>query len=154
MHCGQIINMKICKLCFIESNNFSINRNICKDCRRIRDSNNRKLNPERYRENNRKSYYKYKIYKTEFKKNDKEWQRLRNIQKRIKRLKLLNKVINELTKEQWEDIMYLYNYKCVYCHLSNGNTIDHIIPLSKLGDHAYWNVVPCCKKCNSKKGNR
>lgn len=59
----------------------------------------------------------------------------------------------ELSIEQWEDILYLYNYKCIYCN-DNWEQIDHVVPISKNGEHAYWNVVPACKRCNLKKGNR
>jgi hypothetical protein len=48
--------------------------------------------------------------------------------------------------------------KCVYCH-SDAETWDHIIALVKGGEfsgfgHQIANLVPCCKPCNSKKGNK
>ena len=33
-------------------------------------------------------------------------------------------------------------------------TQDHVIPLSKGGQHIKENIVPACPSCNSKKGNR
>ena len=43
--------------------------------------------------------------------------------------------------------------KCVYCG-KNADTIDHIIPRSKNGPDDEWNIVPCCKSCNSSKKDK
>lgn len=43
-------------------------------------------------------------------------------------------------------ILDMYQHKCVYCqktHLSLEE--DHIIPISKGGDDAWWNLVPACR---------
>ncbi|OGR50755.1 MAG: HNH endonuclease [Desulfobacula sp. RIFOXYB2_FULL_45_6] len=43
---------------------------------------------------------------------------------------------------------------CYYCkkNFSPGElTMDHIIPLSRGGKTEKFNVVPCCKACNTKK---
>jgi len=48
------------------------------------------------------------------------------------------------------------NGVCQYClrDLSLGKcTIDHVIPKSKGGPHAWENVVLSCSKCNQKKGS-
>ncbi|MFA6090187.1 MAG: hypothetical protein WC774_00210 [Candidatus Gracilibacteria bacterium] len=47
---------------------------------------------------------------------------------------------------------------CVYCN-NEAETWDHINALVKNGEfsgfgHQITNLLPCCKKCNSKKGNR
>jgi len=31
--------------------------------------------------------------------------------------------------------------------------MDHVIPKSRGGDKSWTNIVACCKKCNTKKGN-
>jgi 5-methylcytosine-specific restriction endonuclease McrA len=43
--------------------------------------------------------------------------------------------------------------KCAYCRRS-GDTIDHVIPISKGGLHCWENCVACCSKCNTKKADR
>jgi len=47
---------------------------------------------------------------------------------------------------------------CWYCgvNLTPFNfTTDHVIPISsEEGSSAFWNMVPCCKSCNSSKGSR
>jgi 5-methylcytosine-specific restriction protein A len=43
------------------------------------------------------------------------------------------------------------------CHYCNGQfppkelTMDHVIPLSRGGHSEKFNLVPCCKDCNTKK---
>lgn len=60
-----------------------------------------------------------------------------------------------LTREQWQDIKALYGHRCAYCDLPFERlTQDHVIPISKGGKHTAENVVPACRSCNSKKGNR
>ena len=48
--------------------------------------------------------------------------------------------------------------KCVFCN-DNAETWDHLVGLVKNGElrgfgHQIGNLVPCCKKCNSKKGSK
>ena len=44
-------------------------------------------------------------------------------------------------------------YTCQYCG-NNAESIDHIIPKSKGGEHEWSNVVACCKKCNLTKADK
>jgi 5-methylcytosine-specific restriction endonuclease McrA len=43
--------------------------------------------------------------------------------------------------------------KCQYCGKA-AESIDHIIPRSKGGDHTWENVVACCRRCNTYKSDR
>ena len=46
-------------------------------------------------------------------------------------------------------------YRCWYCGIiprSEDMTLDHVIPRSRNGDGIKKNLVPCCRKCNEKKG--
>lgn len=45
------------------------------------------------------------------------------------------------------------SYQCQYCGNEKQLTIDHLIPRSKGGKHAWNNVVTACTACNSRKGN-
>ena len=46
-------------------------------------------------------------------------------------------------------------FKCAYCGDDTGRlTIDHIIPRSRKGKTNFENCVSCCKKCNTRKGDR
>lgn len=49
----------------------------------------------------------------------------------------------------------LRDKKCGYCGMINAKlTVDHIVPTSRGGQNDWLNVVACCVKCNSKKGNK
>lgn len=39
---------------------------------------------------------------------------------------------------------------CLYCG-GPGGTVDHVVPLSRGGQHAEGNLVPACRSCNSSK---
>src|SRR5215468_6183191 len=43
--------------------------------------------------------------------------------------------------------------KCAYCH-GPAETIDHVMPRSRGGHHAWENVVAACARCNHTKGDR
>lgn len=47
------------------------------------------------------------------------------------------------------------NYQCQYCGTCGRDlTIDHVVP-KRLGGGATWeNLVACCRRCNSKKGDK
>ncbi|MEM8926103.1 MAG: HNH endonuclease [Actinomycetota bacterium] len=42
---------------------------------------------------------------------------------------------------------------CQYCGKA-AESIDHVIPRSKGGPHTWENVVACCRRCNTYKGDR
>jgi len=42
---------------------------------------------------------------------------------------------------------------CQYCG-SNADSIDHVVPRSKGGDHTWENVVAACRPCNVRKRDR
>ena len=63
------------------------------------------------------------------------------------------------TKPQKEELVEFFSYQCCFCGTDvNIKTLsqDHLIPMNKehLGLHAWGNVVPCCKDCNSSKQQR
>jgi 5-methylcytosine-specific restriction endonuclease McrA len=45
------------------------------------------------------------------------------------------------------------NYKCAYCG-RKAETIDHVIPRSRGGQHAWENCVASCTVCNHRKADR
>jgi len=59
-----------------------------------------------------------------------------------------------LTAAEWQYIKKLYKNRCVYCGEIKTLEMDHIIPISKGGDHTKENIVPACRSCNAKKGDR
>ena len=61
---------------------------------------------------------------------------------------------NSLSTRQWEQIIKDFDYECAYCGKKNKLTIEHFIPISKLGEGTINNIIPSCQSCNSSKGNR
>ena len=45
------------------------------------------------------------------------------------------------------------NFRCMYCG-EEGNTLDHVLPLSQGGRSSWENCVCACFKCNQRKRNR
>ena len=55
-----------------------------------------------------------------------------------------------------KEILNRKNNKCLYCgnRMDEENaTSDHIIPISKRGNNCQVNLVVCCRRCNSDRGN-
>ena len=46
------------------------------------------------------------------------------------------------------------SYECQYCSAKENLTIDHVLPSSRGGSSTWENLVSCCTRCNTKKGNR
>lgn len=46
------------------------------------------------------------------------------------------------------------HHSCQYCGSSKHLTLDHVMPLSKGGQHRWDNVVTACERCNQRKGDR
>jgi 5-methylcytosine-specific restriction endonuclease McrA len=48
-------------------------------------------------------------------------------------------------------------HMCAYCgdHFAEGElTVEHILPVSRGGQHQWTNVVTACRSCNTRKGSR
>lgn len=71
-----------------------------------------------------------------------------------RRARLANAEINSFTAEEWTFMKMSYSFKCAYCQADKPLCIDHVIPLSRGGNHCLANIVPACRSCNSKKGAR
>ena len=50
-------------------------------------------------------------------------------------------------------LMHRDGHRCVYCG-ARAETIDHVVPRSKGGPHAWENCVACCTKCNHRKADK
>lgn len=56
----------------------------------------------------------------------------------------------------YKQVYKKYKTECYICGVklrNDSKTIDHVQPLSLWGTNDIANLRPCCKKCNSKKGN-
>ncbi len=56
-----------------------------------------------------------------------------------------------------QNIFLRDDYRCQYCHKvfpPKQLTIDHVMPLSRGGQHVWHNVASSCSKCNNRKGSK
>ena len=53
----------------------------------------------------------------------------------------------------WEDIVATFGGLCAYCS-SEWEERDHVVPVSRGGQHCSANLVPACRKCNRSKFNK
>lgn len=62
---------------------------------------------------------------------------------------------NMATREECKRMIEESGYRCAYCGISLPDmTIDHVVPLSRGGEHVLQNMVCACSDCNSEKGDR
>lgn len=63
--------------------------------------------------------------------------------------------IATLTPCQWESILAGWDYRCAYCGSADKSLCqDHVTPVTRGGLYTSGNIVPACKSCNSRKGNK
>ncbi len=58
-----------------------------------------------------------------------------------------------LTATQWRAILAYWDGCCAYCGSAENITRDCILPISKDGIYAEYNVVPACGTCNRSKSS-
>jgi 5-methylcytosine-specific restriction endonuclease McrA len=50
-------------------------------------------------------------------------------------------------------LMHRDRFCCAYCG-GRADTVDHVVPRSRGGDHSWENCVACCSTCNHRKGDK
>ena len=64
------------------------------------------------------------------------------------------KIDATLSAAEWKKILQAHKSRCYWCKTklkASAVTMDHVVPLSKGGQHTKENVVPACQHCNSSK---
>ena len=79
------------------------------------------------------------------------WRENARRQKRVRRARIAN-VLATLTAAEWNAILEAAGHACIYCGSQEKITQDHLIPISRGGDHTAENVAPACLPCNQSKG--
>ena len=55
------------------------------------------------------------------------------------------------TTEEWIALLQRYEYRCAYCGADGPLEPDHRIPLARGGTNFIENILPACRRCNSRK---
>jgi 5-methylcytosine-specific restriction endonuclease McrA len=81
--------------------------------------------------------------------------RARSTKKRTRRLAAQPQ---DLTVEQWTDILDAWGHGCAYCgtpaaDLTQALHRDCVLPVARGGRYTVTNVVPACRSCNSSKAH-
>lgn len=66
------------------------------------------------------------------------------------------KALGDHTEREWCAKVRRLGTLCIYCQRKCGKfgpTKDHLVPVSRGGSNGLDNCVPCCKQCNSLKGD-
>ncbi len=62
---------------------------------------------------------------------------------------------SDFTFDAWLEVLTVFDHKCAYCFRGDTPlTMDHVIALSRGGEHTAETIGPACKSCNSRKGGR
>ncbi len=79
-----------------------------------------------------------------------------NAQNLLVRNILSNLGEESFNNEDWENTKIHFENKCAYCGSKEQLVMDHVVPINResLGEHRLGNLVPSCRSCNSKKGNK
>ena len=112
---------------------------------------------EKYPEKERLRHFnkakKYREEKPELVKEwDRRWRENHPEKVALKNQKRRAKYSEFLVTEK--DIRKIYSSQCVACGTYERITLDHIVPLSRGGNHSLGNLQPLCFSCNSSKGNK
>lgn len=127
----------------------------CKDCAKARAKVRYKKEGDKLRRQmaeQRKTNYEYRIaIERASRKKRKESQRpLKNARQSIRnRILQGNKFV--LDSKQ---IAKIYASPCFRCGSNSNISLDHVIPLSRGGNHSIGNLMPLCQPCNSSKGKK
>lgn len=159
--------MKTCSKCKETNDNFNKGQSYCRTCqaeykKRYKEKNQEKLREQernRMREKRQDPLYRKKEYKNRDKSlfvnyaknrnpdDSRKWGIQSTHRARAKRAGLKY----DLTYQEWEETKAFFNHSCAYCGATKELWRDHIVPHSKEGGYTKWNIVPCCRTCNTKK---
>lgn len=60
----------------------------------------------------------------------------------------------DFTAADWAEVQAEFQHRCAYCLRRGPLEIEHVEPLIRGGKHTRSNVVPACRRCNTRKNKR
>lgn len=143
----------------------------CQDCKRAGNrltmQKFRQANPEKHRAINKKSRLsnpaRSRKQRQERHLRNKESENLQarlyyqNNPERVKEAASIRKrrlLANGVFAISTKELKKIYGSKCFLCNSNNQIELDHIVPISKGGNHSIGNVMPLCRACNRSKSDK
>lgn len=79
-----------------------------------------------------------------------------NAQNLLVRNLLSNLGEESFNETDWEATKDYFDHRCAYCGSDSELVIEHAIPINRqsLGEHRLGNLVPSCRSCNTRKGDK
>lgn len=129
-----------------------------RNAEKVRDSQQRWLaaNPDRRKEVARNHYLRNadaeKARNMEWRrKNPEAWRRISNASEERRRAQKAKAGIFDISPK---DLRRIYSQPCAACGATEGQTMDHIIPLARGGRHSIGNLQTLCGACNYSKNRK
>ena len=156
--------MKTCTVCKIDKNIscFGVEKRTksgfqasCKECNNLRGKE-RYLKIKEYAkkqaiEYRNKNYQKrIEIERKSRLKNKEKYRMLRSERQSYRNYAINSRRFLILPKE----LKKIYNSGCFKCGSNENQSLDHIVPISRGGNHSVGNIMTLCKNCNASKGNK
>lgn len=171
------MSTKTCKACgqSFPLDNFYKSASKCKPCHKAYATAWQKANPDRVKAHNKKRAparwqkqkqdEEYMLKKTlyrqtrrkEYTENAARWNKANKIryQDNVRRSHIKSQAKdNKFYLILERELKAIYASACFFCGTRDKITIDHIIPISRGGNHSIGNLQPLCKSCNSSKKTR
>ena len=147
---GKMIWCKVCRLecarAWRTLNRDKINKKL-REWYCSHPGKNRAYHLKWYSENQEKARASGHRWKTENKDKVREHNRNRRAKEKQSR--------GKITAREWSLLLDKYSHKCLCCGKTGVKlTLDHVIPISKGGEHKIENAQPLCLSCNSKKNDK
>lgn len=153
--------MKVCSTCKREQSldQYSVCSKVksglnarCKDCEKLRHKKDYKANKNynikwarQYRQDNYER--RLEIERESRQKNKEKYRPSKNARQRVRNKILTGNQYLILNKE----LRKIYSSPCFKCGSTENQSLDHIIPISRGGNHSVGNIMTLCFSCNASK---
>lgn len=124
----------------------------CKSCEKLRHKKDYEANKDynlewarQYRQDNYKR--RLEIERESRQKNKEKYRPSKNARQRVRNKILAEKKYLILDKE----LRRIYKSPCFKCGSTENQSLDHIIPISRGGNHSVGNIMTLCFTCNASK---
>lgn len=72
----------------------------------------------------------------------------------VRRARQRNLPAFKVTDREWRRLCNRFDNRCAYCSERKSLQREHVVPISRGGQHSIGNLLPACKSCNLSKGTK